>query len=212
MPSTSQQMEMFVRDALARGLSREAIEKALTQAGWTPPQIRDALGAFAEVDFPVPVPRSRPYLSAREAFLYLVLFTTLYLSAYHVGSLCFDFINRAFPDPAQVNERIGLFDSMRWSISSLTIAFPTFLLLSWLVGGDLRRNPAKRASAIRRWLTYLTIFVATGVLIGDLTTLVYNVLGGELSVRFALKVIVVALIAVTVFGYYLWDLRGEERE
>ena len=104
MPSTSQQMEMFVRDALARGLSREAIEKALTQAGWTPPQIRDALGAFAEVDFPVPVPRSRPYLSAREAFLYLVLFTTLYLSAYHVGSLCFDFINRAFPDPAQVNE------------------------------------------------------------------------------------------------------------
>ena len=47
---------------------------------------------------------------------------------------------------------------------------------------------------------------------GDLITLVYNVLGGELTVRFVLKVITVAAIASTVFGYYLWDLRREERE
>jgi len=46
----------------------------------------------------------------------------------------------------------------------------------------------------------------------DMTTLVNNVLGGELSLRFLLKVLVAAVIAGSVFGYYLWDLRSEEKE
>jgi hypothetical protein len=64
---------------------------------------------------------------------------------------------------------------------------------------------------VRRWLTYLTLFVAAVVLIVDLITLVDNVLGGEVTVRFVLKVLVAGLIAGTIFGYYLWDLRRDER-
>ena len=58
----------------------------------------------------------------------------------------------------------------------------------------------------------MTLFVAAAVIIGDLTALVYNFLGGEMSLRFAIKVITVAAIAGGIFGYYLWDLRQEERE
>ena len=76
----------------------------------------------------------------------------------------------------------------------------------------MRADPGKRASKIRRWLTYLTLFVSASFLIGDVVTLVYNVLGGELTVRFLLKVAVVGAIAGTAFGYYLTDLRREERE
>ena len=65
---------------------------------------------------------------------------------------------------------------------------------------------------MRRWLTYLTLFLAAVVLVGDMITLVYNVLGGELTVRFVLKVLVAALIAGSIFGWYLVDLRREERE
>ncbi len=45
-----------------------------------------------------------------------------------------------------------------------------------------------------------------------MTTLIYKLLGGEFTVRFVLKVIVAAVIAGTVFGYYLTDLRNEEKE
>ena len=209
MASGTQELELFVREALARGCTREDVERAMLAAAWTQEQARSALGAYAAIDFPVPVPRPRPYLSAREAFLYLVLFSTLYLSAYNFGSLLFDFINRAFPDPAvpEFGE-----DRMRWSVASLIIAFPVFLLVSRHIGRELIRNPVKRLSTIRRWLTYLTLFIAAGFLIGDLITLVYNLLGGELTARFVLKVITVAVIAGTVFGCYLWDLRREERE
>jgi hypothetical protein len=70
----------------------------------------------------------------------------------------------------------------------------------------------KRLSAVRRWLTYLTLFVAVTVLVGDVITLVYKLLGGEFTVRFGLKVLVAAIIASAIFGYYLRDLSREERE
>ena len=77
--SRTQELEAFVREALLRGLARPDVEQAMLQAGWTTDQARDAMGAFAEVPFPVAVPRPRPSLSAAEAFEYLLLFMTLYL-------------------------------------------------------------------------------------------------------------------------------------
>ena len=213
MATGTQDLELFVREALAKGASRHAIEATLAAAGWPAEQVHSALGAFAAVDFPVPVPKPRPYLSPRDAFLHLVLFATLYLSAWHLGSLLFDLVNRAFPDAADPAYAIGQgAHSMRWSVASLVIAFPVFLFVARHLGRELARNPVKRLSPVRRWLTYLTLFVAATVLIGDMITLVYNVLGGELTARFALKVLIVAVIAGTVFGYYLLDLRREERE
>ena len=204
----------FVRDALGRGAPRPQIEEVLRKGGWTADQIRGALAAFVDVDFPVPVPRARPYLSAREAFIYLVLFGTLYASAFHLGGLIFDIINLRFPDPAQESENYSTYirESMRWSISSLIVAFPVFLYLSWTTEREVMRDPVKRASKVRRWLTYLTLFASACALIGDVTTLVYNALGGELTIRLVLKVVTVGLIAGTAFVYYLRDLRQDEVE
>jgi hypothetical protein len=204
----------FVRNALGRGVPRVQIEDALRQGGWTTDQIQGALAAYADIDFPIPVPRARPYLSAREAFIYLVLFGTLYASAYNLGSLVFEFINRAFPDASQTFDGYEQYSrqSIRWSISWLIVAFPVFLYLSWLTERDISRDPMKRASKVRRWLTYLTLCSAACALLGDFTTLVYNVLGGELTVRFLLKVLTVALISGTAFIYYLNDIRQDEVE
>jgi hypothetical protein len=213
MAIATRDLELFVRDALASGQPRPAIEAALASAGWPVEQVRDALDAYADVAFPVPVPKPRPYLSAREAFLYLVLFATLYVSAYHLGSLLFDLINHALPDPADARYAVmNLGASMRWSVASLIVAFPVFLFVARLLARELARSPVKRLSAVRRWLTYITLFLAAGIVVGDLIAAVYNVLGGELTLRFALKVLVVGVIAGSVFAYYLLDLRREERE
>jgi len=210
MPSGTQDLERFVRSSLMRGCTRKSVETVLLDAGWTPEQVRGALSGFADVEFTVPVPKPRPYLSARDTFIYLVLFTTLYLSAYHFGSLLFQLINRTFPDAAMPYNN-GVSQSMRWSVSSIVIAFPVFLWISGRIRGEIAREPIKRQSAARRWLTYLTLFVAAVVVICDLITLVDGVLGGEITARFVLKVLVAAVIACTVFGYYLWDLRSDER-
>jgi len=209
----NEELQSFVKDALARGQSRDAIEKALLKAGWKSDQVNGALASYAPVEFPIPVPVPKPYLSAREAFIYLVLFTTLYLTTFSLGRLIFQFINLGLPDPAAF---YGYADSarqaIRFSVASLIIAFPIFMYLSLLIGRSIKLDPSKRASKVRKWLTYMTLFVAAAVIIGDLTALVYSFLGGELSLRFGLKALTVAGIAGGVFGYYLWDLRQEERE
>lgn len=212
--STDDDLIAFVREALARGAAREEIEAVLTRAGWDAAEVRAALGAFSPEPFPVPVPRPRVSVSARDAFLYLVLFTTLYMSAVNFGGLVFDLINRAFPDP--VLDAPGGYrasgDGMRWAVSTLIVTFPVFLYVSRIAGREVARDPRKRASAVRRWLTYLTLFVAACVLIGDLIVLVNSALSGELTTRFVLKVISAGVIAGLIFGYYLRDLRVDEQD
>lgn len=212
MASSSTELDRFVHDALLAGQSRDAIRDVLQRAGWTPEQLSGVLDDYAEVDFPVPVPKPRASLSARDAFLYLVLFSLLYFLCYHLGSLLFDLINAALPDPADPALRYRFFESTRFSTSALLIAFPLFAWMANLLGRETERAPIKRFSPVRRWLTYLTLFFSTGTLVGDLTSLVYNVLGGELTLRFVLKVLVVGSIAGSVFGYYLWDLRRDESQ
>jgi len=213
--ATSDELSGFVKEALARGLARGEIEDVLLRAGWTAQQVRAAVGGFAALDFPIPVPRPRPYLSPREAFMYLVLFSTLYVSAYNLGSLLLHIIDRGFPDPAAGPSEAGaeyLRQALRWYVASLVVAFPVFLYVSWSIGRSISHDPNKRVSKVRRWLTYLTLFIAASVLIGDVISLVYNFLGGELTTRFLLKVATVGAIAGTIFWYYLSDLRPEEHE
>ncbi|HKQ57089.1 MAG TPA: DUF5671 domain-containing protein [Candidatus Eisenbacteria bacterium] len=206
-------LQRFVREALGRGLQRPAIRDALTQAGWRADEVSAALNAFAETDFPVPVPRRRPYLNAREAFLYLVLFATLYTSAFNTGQVLFALIERWVPDA--LGGRYDWRSNAEWArgaTAGIIIAFPIFLLLSRVIGREVDREPEKRGSPIRKWLTYITLLVAALVIIGDLTVLVTRLLGGELAPRFLLKTLVVFLIAAIVFGHYLTDLRRDEAD
>lgn len=203
----------FVREALSRGMTREQIEQALDRAGWQSAQIKEALRSFADIEFPVPVPRPRTHLSARDAFVYLLLFTTLYISAFNLGRLLFQFIELAFPaatDPE--GYELMARENIRWAVASLVIAFPVFLFMSRRVSQTASRDPIERDSGVRKWLTYLTLFIAAGVIIGDLIALVYSFLSGELTVRFLLKVLTIGLIAGAIFGYYLRDVRTGQEE
>jgi hypothetical protein len=199
----------FVREGLERGMARGELHAVLLKAGWPPEQVRRALEGFADVVFPIPVPRPVQAVSARDAFMYVVMFATLIVSAYSLGDLAFDLINYAIPDPARDYPRPAL-QAIRWSLSALIVAFPVFLYAAALIRRDIARDPTRRTLKARRRLTYVMLFIAACVLIGDLIAVVYTFLGGELTVRFVLKVMVVALIAGTVFGYYRWDLGQDE--
>jgi hypothetical protein len=210
--AVSEDLLNFVRRGLAAGIARADLEAAMLAAGWTVEQARSALSSFADLDFPIPVPRPRPYLSAREGFMYIVMFSTLYLSAYNLGSIVFELIDRVFPDPTIPGSAEWSLRAIRWSVSSLIVAAPVFLYMSWSIGRSIRRDPTKRSSRIRKQLTYVTLLIGGCVLLGDVTTLVYNLLGGELTVRFLLKVATVGLIAGSICAYYLSELRLEEAD
>ncbi len=209
----SSELDTFVRDALARGLARAEIRDVLLRAGWREEEIDGALARWAEIAYPIPVPRRRPYLSAREAFLYLVLFATLYVVAFNAGAMLFVFIEHWFPDLAKGEaSRVMMAGRARFSTASVLIGFPIYLFVSRVIGQAVDRDPEKRSSKVRKWLTYLTLFLAALVMIGDLISLVSGLLSGEVAPRFLLKSAVVFAIAGVVFGHYLGDLRRDEAD
>ena len=66
MASPTQDLDVFVREALAQGQARDAIAAALAEAGWPAEQVRNALDAYATVAFPVPVPISAVAVTSRQ--------------------------------------------------------------------------------------------------------------------------------------------------
>lgn len=200
----------FVRQSLERGLERDAIREVLLQAGWQDAEIGNALAAFADIDFPVPVPRRKPYIQAREAFLYLVSFIALYVTAFSFGTLVFGLIEQAFPDPLSIGGRFST-RGLATAVASIIVTFPLYLFLMWKLATEAAADPERRQSRLRKWLTYLTLVVAAGIIIGDLIALLSNLLGGELTTRFALKGLTILIITTCIFGFYLWDLKQSER-
>jgi hypothetical protein len=203
-------IQEFVKEALLKGESRERIRQVLLKTGWQEDEISNALNDYADVNFSIPVPKRKPYISAQEAFMYLLLFLTLYISAISFGTLLFQFIQHWLPD--NMNNGYGYsmqLSTVRQSTASIIIAYPLFLWMTSHLRSAIKKDPEKRASKIRKWLTYITLFIAAGVIIGDLITLIFNLLSGDMTLRFILKVLTVGGIAGLIFGYYLWDMKRD---
>lgn len=150
--------------------------------------------------------------SPKDIFLHLLAIITLYISAGGFMALLFQFVNIFFPDALNTYEHTSAISTMRWSISALVIIFPVYVLTSWYLNKSYQKNPLKRNLRIRKWLIYFTLFAATLIIIGDLVTLIYNLLNGDLTIRFLLKILAVLLVSGSVFGYYFWDVRKYKTE
>lgn len=206
----SDQLADFVGQALAQGRSREDISAALSQAGWKPEEVARALRAWAALPFSPPVPRPRPALSAAEVFGYAGMFLSLVLTAWHSVWLGFQLIERWLPDPAEA----GYFDSdgLRWTISVLIVAVPVFLLTNARTVRAERADAGRRRSAVGRWFSYTTLFLALLALTGDLVAAIFAALSGDLTARFLAKVALVALVSGLIALYFrarLEEVRDE---
>lgn len=212
-------LENFVREALGKGQPKEAIATALTGAGWTKKEVDAALAEWDSSAFGLAVPKPKPYVSAREAFLYLVFFLLLGVVSWNLGSLLFALIERYIPDPLQQpqNDYLtnvnGVENRIRGAIAGLVVGSPLFAWLSFYIAKLRRTNPAMQRSRVRKWLTYITLVIAACTLIGDAIGIVYNFLTGDLSTPLLLKMAVIAAIAGSVFLYFIRDAeRGDELE
>jgi len=145
----------------------------------------------------------------RDLFLHLLAIVTLYWSAVTFVTLLWQYINKFFPDVLNGIYYEGFVGLIRFAVASLIIVFPVFIVVSWFLNKIYAREAAVRDSKIRKWLIYLTLFIASLVIIGDLIGTINMLLGGEITIRFILKALSVLLVAGFVFGYYLDDVRRD---
>lgn len=201
----SDQLSEFVREAMAQGGTAPQIARALADAGWSAPEIDEAIHGWQAAPGLPPVPRPRPYASAQEALLYGLLFLSLGMVSWHVCDLGMGAIDRLIPDPAE-GWSMGSSSSARWSIASLIGFAPLFLVVNRKVARLSQGDAGRRRSLVRKWFASLTLLVASLVFLGDGIYAVYALLNGELTTRFAAKAVLVAAMAALVFTYYRDEL------
>ncbi len=140
--------------------------------------------------------------TAKDFFIHLGALVTLYVSVISLLSLLFAIINQVFPDALSYYPS-GESYTVRWTISALVILFPLYIYLARTISKDIVVSPFKKDIAIRKWGKYLTLFLTGGIIVGDLIVLINTFLGGEIGIRFVLKVVTVLLVAGFVFYYYV---------
>ncbi len=151
---------------------------------------------------------AKPKVGPRDFFLWLGAMAALYASAVSILALYFEYIDRLFPDPlvSWVDPYSG---AIRFAIATLVVVTPLYIYVTRVLNAEIRSNPEKKELWVRKWLIFITLFVAGVTIAVDLVLLINEFLGGELTTRFLLKSLAVFVVVAGFFWYYLSDLRGK---
>src|SRR5262249_10517336 len=84
-----------------------------------------------------------------------------------------------------------------------------YLLVMRVILRETRANPNRVHSGVRKWLTYIALFLAATGVVSDLVVFMNYFLMGGLTLRFVLKCAVVLAMCGGIFTYYLGFLRGK---
>lgn len=202
--AVSKDLSRFTRDALVAGKTREEISTALTALGWAASEVQEALDAWAETPFSPP-PRPQSTVTARDFFIYALMFGVMIFGAVYLVQLFHALIDRVMDDESfRNNTRI------RWAMAVLIVTAPMFFWLTFRERAKLAADPALYRSAVRKWMIYLTLLISAAVLLGDLVAVIYAFLNGDFTMQFLLKAAVVGIVAGFIFLYHLADVRKGE--
>lgn len=216
----------FVDHARDKGMDHATIRQLLLSAGWKENAVAEVF-CTRDLELPIPkppTPASRPARPkrgsgsvwprrARDALFHLLTYGALYTWATSLILLLFTYLDFAFPDPAWKFSQARIdeaFSIIRAQLAIVIVAFPVFLVLWHYLLREVRLDSEKAKGGIRRWLGYLAVFVGALTLSGDVMTLVYLLLEGQLSTRLLLKTAVLFLIAGSLVLYLSHTLRSEK--
>lgn len=144
--------------------------------------------------------------NAKHFALQLGSLISLYISIVALIQILFGFITVQFPDPLNPWELMSASGSMRWGIALLVVFFPTYLALTRAI--NVSRRAGTQYLPFTKWLIYLSLVIGGAVLLGDLVSIIFNFLNGELTTRFLLKALSVLVVVGSAFVYYVYDARN----
>ena len=145
---------------------------------------------------------------AKNFVLQLASLITLVVSIPAFIVMLFGVITLALPDAADSYWQMeSARDSIRFSIATLVIFFPAYLILTRLVN-KARRNEGTIYHVLTKWLIYLALLVGGLVMLGDLAVTVYFFLEGDVTLRFILKALSILVVVGSAFWYYALDAGG----
>jgi len=141
-------------------------------------------------------------VTPKDFFLWAGAMVALYGSVIALIALLFEYIDRTYPDSLEhyVDPYSG---GIRFAMASLIVLVPVTIVLMRFIRNDIARAAEKAELWVRRWALVFTVFIAGAMVVGDLIALINTFLGGDLTTRFILKILVVLFVAGGGFLHFL---------
>jgi len=207
--ASADDISKFLDAGRAQGLSDEVLVVLLRGRGWPEDDAYHAVASHFETRTGVHIPAFKRSGSAKDAFLYLLAFGLLATWTMAAGSVLFSLIDKWLKDPLSTSSYYEFrYYQIANSLACIIVAFPVYLLVMRYILRELEAHPEKFDSAVRKWLTYIALLIAAGVVVGDLITFLTYLLRGDLTSRFVAKTAVVLVLAGGVFSYYFATLQN----
>ena len=142
-------------------------------------------------------------LGPKDVILQVVSILALYISVGAFFALSFAIIETLFPT---VGEGYSLFaypnSQVRFPVALLIVAFPLYVWLSIMVERGIADPALRGAFRTRKWLIYITIAAASATIAFTAVQVLFSYLNGDITIRFALRALVVIFVAAAVVTYY----------
>ncbi len=203
-------IDTYVSEKLKAGADIDAMRQTLLVVGWKEDTVSAAI-AKALVAQGVPSPEGAREgevhrASAVEVIVNFFSFVLLAVVAFALGALYFGVIDRYFPDPLQsIYDNSGTSAAIHYAIAALVVAFPLYVAAVRLWFRRFREDKEKEESKLSKWLTYIVLLATALTIVGDLITVIFNFLQGELTLKFFLKAFTILTIAGVIFGFYFLE-------
>jgi hypothetical protein len=147
-------------------------------------------------------------------FLCLGLLISLITSVVSFLNLVFSTLDKKYPDVLNSTYQYGYstydFESIRISLATLVIFFPVFIVVSYFWRKFSKGEMGHIDEIIKKWTTYIILFLSSIVIVVDLVTLVRYFISGEITNRFIYKIVSTLFVAIIIGFYYILIIRGKK--
>lgn len=219
------QLLQFIKSAKEKGTPDDVIKNNLVSVGWSQEDVTKALAANALGDIPLPpsaeapgkIVKGQPTGSMWDAFQHILLFISLYVTVVSFALLLHYFVDMWFPGvPNFGYSSYNYVDTIQSTLvlgylSAFIVTFPIFAFLFLKITKHTQEHPEARMLASRKLLTYLTLIATFLTMVGNVISLVWGLLNGNITINFVLHFVIWVGLAGLVFSYYLNEVKEDRR-
>lgn len=151
-----------------------------------------------------------------DAFEHTIMFISLYVTAISLALLLHYFVDLKFPSFSSsgynyTTESYFRDTILRGYYSALIVASPIFTILFLQIRRKTILRPELRNLESRKKLIYITLVITFIIMIANLISIIYNFLGGNVTLNFALHFLTTTSISGIIFAYYLNEVKQDRK-
>lgn len=226
---TIAEIKAFIYSEKSTGVSEDEIIERLKKIGWSKEEITLGMMEYLEAKKPeehrantpetIPVPMPQKYTGMWDAFEHILLFICLYIMTFLIGATLNYLVDKWFPGISinssgyfyqQSNDEWQLI-LLRGYLAGLIVSVPLFSFFFLDITKRTLNNPMIHQIKARKVLIYFTLILTFLILVGEIISIIYSLISGNVTLNFFLHFIVTLFVSGSVFLYYFWQIKEDRK-